>query len=57
MEYWAHILWQRHNLRMEDFDAMPRKRKLFYIASELTEGSDPCRRDIFIRGGKKGGGK
>ncbi|MCD8150602.1 MAG: hypothetical protein LUE92_13800 [Clostridiales bacterium] len=57
MEYWAHVLWQRHNLRMEEFDAMPRKRKLFYIASELTEGSDPCRRDIFIRGGKKGGGK
>jgi hypothetical protein len=31
--------------------------KLFYIASELEESEHPCRRDVFVRGGKKGGGK
>lgn len=43
--YWAHILWQRHGLRMEEFDAMPKKTKLFYIASEQYEGEHPCRLD------------
>ena len=34
--YWAHTLWQRHGLRPEEYDAMPRKMQLFYIASELV---------------------
>ena len=34
--YWAHALWQRHGLHPEEYDAMPRKMKLFYIASELV---------------------
>lgn len=55
LEYWAHVLWQRHNLRMEEFNSMPRKRQLFYIASELAEMEEPCRRDIFVTG--KGGVK
>ena len=45
---WAHILWQRHGLRMEEFDKMPDRTKLFYIASEMCEISDPCRTDINI---------
>ncbi|MCC8136262.1 MAG: hypothetical protein LUG91_00705 [Ruminococcus sp.] len=49
MEYWAHVLWQRHNLRMEDFAEMPRERQLFYIASELEEGQHPCRLDGLFR--------
>lgn len=42
--YWAHTLWQRHGLRPEEYDAMPRRRQLFYIASELVtdeSGSKP----------------
>ena len=31
---WAHILWQKRNLRMEDFADMPRNVQLAYIASE-----------------------
>nr|DAY05334.1 MAG TPA: hypothetical protein [Caudoviricetes sp.] len=30
---------------MEEFDAMPKKTKLFYIASEQYEGEHPCRLD------------
>lgn len=26
---------------------MPRERQLFYIASELYEGEQPCRLDVF----------
>lgn len=38
---WAHILWQRHNLRMEDFAIMPREIQLAYIASEELELKTP----------------
>jgi len=38
---WAHVLWQRHNLRMEDFSAMPRNVQLAYIASEQLEATQP----------------
>jgi len=44
MGFWAHILWQRHNLRPEDFYAMPDRTKMYYIASENVEGEDPCTR-------------
>lgn len=40
---------------MEEFDAMPRKTQLFYIASENEESVNPCRRDVFVK--KKGGSK
>jgi len=30
---------------------MPRRMKLFYIASELTEGEKPVRRDTWMKGG------
>lgn len=43
--YWASVLWQRHNLRMEDFHAMPRRLQLLYIASELEEDENPVRHD------------
>lgn len=38
---YAHILWQRHNLRMEEFAEMPRNVQLAYIASEQLEGEHP----------------
>ena len=44
-DYWAHIIWQRHNLRMEEFLDMPYHMKLAYIASELTEMENPVRLD------------
>lgn len=31
---WAHILWQKRGLRMEEFAGMPREVRLAYIASE-----------------------
>ena len=40
---WAHILWQRHDLRMEDFADMPREVQLAYIASEQLEMETPYR--------------
>ncbi len=45
MAYWSHILWQRHNLRPEEFESMPHRRQLFFIASELEEDQNPIRRD------------
>ena len=38
---WAHILWQRHNLRMEEWAEMPREVQLAYIASEQLESEHP----------------
>lgn len=38
---WAHILWQRHNLRMEEWANMPREVQLAYIASEQLEDTHP----------------
>lgn len=40
MEWWAHALWQRHGLRMEDFCNMTRAQRLFYIASEIRAGEE-----------------
>lgn len=34
---------------MEDFEAMERKTQLFYIASEIYEGEEPCRLDTLGR--------
>ncbi len=31
---WAHILWQKRGLRMEEFAEMPANVRLAYIASE-----------------------
>lgn len=40
MARWAHILWQNHSLRFEDFyDMSPRLQKL-YIASEIIRGEE-----------------
>ncbi len=41
--YWAHVLWQRHDLRPEEFEAMPRSKQRFFIASELVEDKGPVR--------------
>lgn len=38
---YAHILWQRHGLRMEEFAEMPRSIQLAYIASEQLEDKYP----------------
>jgi hypothetical protein len=39
---------------MEDFAAMPRRTQLFYIASEIYEGEDPCRpENLMLRGRRK----
>jgi len=46
--YWAHVLFQRHNLRIEDFLNMPYRQRLAYIASEILESENPVRRDIFV---------
>lgn len=31
---WAHLLWQKRGIRMEEFADMPRNIQLAYIASE-----------------------
>lgn len=38
---WAHILWQRRGLRMEEFMAMSDELQLVYIASELLASEQP----------------
>lgn len=38
---WAHILWQKRGLRMEDFFAMSEPCRLVYIASEILAGKEP----------------
>lgn len=38
---WAHVLWQRRGLRMEEFMAMSRELKCVYVASEMLAGNDP----------------
>lgn len=38
---WAHVLWQRRGLRMEEFMKMSRELKCVYVASELVAGKDP----------------
>lgn len=38
---WAHILWQRRGLRMEEFMSMSDDLKLVYVASELLANQQP----------------
>jgi len=38
---WAHMLWQRRGLRMEEFLAMSDELKLVYVASELLANEQP----------------
>lgn len=38
---YAHILWQKRGLRMEEFAEMPRNVQLAYIASEMLAGEHP----------------
>ena len=38
---WAHILWQRRGLRMEDYFSMSETCRLVYIASEVLAAEQP----------------
>lgn len=38
---WAHILWQRRGLRMEDFFDMTETCRLTYVASEILASKQP----------------
>lgn len=38
---WAHILWQKRGIRMEEFAEMPREVRLAYIASEELARENP----------------
>ena len=38
---WAHILWQRRGLRMEEFFRMSETCRLVYIASEILANDQP----------------
>ncbi len=38
---WAHILWQKRGLRMEEFAGMPREVRLAYVASEELAQKNP----------------
>lgn len=38
---WAHILWQKRGIRMEEYIDMPRNVQLAYIASEQLEIEQP----------------
>lgn len=38
---WAHVLWQRRGLRIEDFMAMSFGLKCVYVASELLAAKEP----------------
>lgn len=42
---YAHILWQRHGLRMEEFAEMPHNVRMAYIASEKLEKEHPIASD------------
>ena len=47
---WAHILWQRRGLRMEDFLSMSETCQLVYIASEILADHQPQNMtDIMVR--------
>jgi len=41
--YWAHVMWQNHNVPIEDFLDWPRRKKLAYIASEVLAVKNPAR--------------
>ena len=45
MAWWAHVLWQRHNLPIEEFLDWPWQKRLVYIASESIELENPVRLD------------
>lgn len=38
---YAHILWQKHGIRMEEFAEMPHNVKMAYVASEELEKEYP----------------
>lgn len=38
---WAHIMWQRHGIRIEEWGEMERNQKDAYIASEQLEIENP----------------
>lgn len=38
---WAHILWQRRGLRMEEFFSMSDTCRLVYVASEILASEQP----------------
>lgn len=38
---WAHVLWQRRGLRMEEYFRMSESCRLVYIASELLASKQP----------------
>lgn len=38
---WAHLLWQKRGLRIEEFADMPRNVQLAYIASEQLASKYP----------------
>lgn len=38
---WAHMLWQRKGIDPLTFSTLDRRRKAFYIASELVEMKKP----------------
>ncbi len=40
MAGWAHLLWQRHHIRMEEFYNMNPRLRCLYIASELVVADD-----------------
>ncbi len=40
---WAHILWQKRGIRMEEFAAMDRNIQLAYIASEELAQNTPLK--------------
>lgn len=38
---WAHLLWQKHGIRFEEFAGMERELRLIYMASEQLERESP----------------
>jgi hypothetical protein len=45
MDWWAHVMWQRHGISIEVFLDWSKRKRLAYIASELIEDENPVRRD------------
>lgn len=33
--FWAHLMWQKHGMRFQEFFGMEESERLIYIASEL----------------------
>ena len=38
---WAHIMWQRHGMRFDEWAEMDPKERLVYIASDKLEEESP----------------